>query len=900
MSNGAAQKYEQIKDGIYNDSSNPLGKYNFNFEQQAETKVGESLSNILPNDEDSFDKNDGVMAARLFIDGMWLNKGEEIASWISAAAYKTFGMYGSEDKTITQIRGEMLGRAEADQARFQQERPILATTSNIAGNIFSPASVYGGQVLTNAARVRQAAQARQASQAVNQAVGGAVTTAGQGGRQLAQQLSGFSPRAFNVIEKTPVAAMGAGLAATEGAVIGFEGENLEDKIENAGKTAALSALFAGGLSGTGYLINKAIVNNTAQQLGRKGNFVSLMFTDHMLAPVYTHLISKAYGAKSFMEQQARAVVSRMPSSEKLAQRKIDLEKNAETRLNQSQRILNQEKDEAIETARLLADDVKSDLTTKNQIAVDELDEISRARIDGLQETTTKNLDNIKANQVKEADAAVNALESSFRSDVYRSSMPSATPQALFDDLETLNPQESLTKIREAWRDYGFAKSKNATIRVSQPAIKKQINKIIASRPENAILEAGAVRTTKVIGDYIDEVLSTALDGASSGVVKASTLVDMRSSIGRVINGLSDDRFLTKQIIDPIQDYIDDKLILGRLRSKTAKNDFKADREIWRVKSTLEDAALNAVKRESAFGVEDWIGANAKQSGRLATAGQGILQGEAQRIRRLVNQRDEQITTLARNTANNIKKQTAKQIAEERSSLTRAKKGLAQTLNTQKKEATQAFQRSRKTAIDRARLNQQLKSAQETYKRNLSDIDADIAKLDKSKSVLAEIAPRSSMSLFEQLFATGIISSFTTAAGAGAAGVGGAGIGLIGAAGIARGLGSESAQRFLAGQTAAQQQLVKFSDQLSSATNFLANRYGITTPSVAASVSGQEQRPQMIFGEGSKKAIQNSSGAIKARIYKGLQDSDRLDILKAQDPKFFSELKSAFDFETNTQ
>ena len=229
MSNGAAQKYEQIKDGIYNDSSNPLGKYNFNFEQQAETKVGESLSNILPNDEDSFDKNDGVMAARLFIDGMWLNKGEEIASWISAAAYKTFGMYGSEDKTITQIRGEMLGRAEADQARFQQERPILATTSNIAGNIFSPASVYGGQVLTNAARVRQAAQARQASQAVNQAVGGAVTTSGQGGRQLAQQLSGFSPRAFNVIEKTPVAAMGAGLAATEGAVIGFEGENLEDK-----------------------------------------------------------------------------------------------------------------------------------------------------------------------------------------------------------------------------------------------------------------------------------------------------------------------------------------------------------------------------------------------------------------------------------------------------------------------------------------------------------------------------------------------------------------------------------------------------------------------------------------------------------------------------------------------
>ena len=55
-----------------------------------------------------------------------------------------------------------------------------------------------------------------------------------------------------------------------------------------------------------------------------------------------------------------------------------------------------------------------------------------------------------------------------------------------------------------------------------------------------------------------------------------------------------------------------------------------------------------------------------------------------------------------------------------------------------------------------------------------------------------------------------------------------------------------------------------------------------------------KRPQI------KKAIQNSSGAIKARIYKGLQDSDRLDILKAQDPKFFSELKSAFDFETNTQ
>jgi len=105
----ASDKYKAILEGTYNDPSTPEGKYNFSFSQQAERDVGESLADMIPEDEDSWDRQDTTMTARMFVDGLWMNKSEEVGSWIAAGAYKLFGGQGSEEKSELRSETKCLG-----------------------------------------------------------------------------------------------------------------------------------------------------------------------------------------------------------------------------------------------------------------------------------------------------------------------------------------------------------------------------------------------------------------------------------------------------------------------------------------------------------------------------------------------------------------------------------------------------------------------------------------------------------------------------------------------------------------------------------------------------------------------------------------------------------------------
>lgn len=889
----ATDKYKAILEGTYNDPSTPEGRYNYSFSQQAERDVGESLALMIPEDEDSWDKEDTTMTARMFVDGLWLNKGEEIASWISAGAYKLFGMYGSEDKTVTEIRNEMLQRSEAESARFQEERPGVALTANIAGSIFSPASIAGGQVLARAQDVRRARLATEAAQDVSSVLGSrAIASAGAAtdeGARLAQQLSGFSPRAYAIARGTPTPVLGAGLAAAESAVIGAEGETLEERVANAGKSAVLGAAFSGALSTVGYGVNKALQTNVAQQLGQGKDFVSLMYTDHLLSPVYTQVVAKAFGGKTMLEQQARNVTSRIRSIDELKERGVNLVENAKKRLGQTLRIINSERDQAIVNAKILADDVKSELTAQNAIRVVDLDDVSKSRIAGLDEAQKLELDNIKANAVKEADEAVNALEAGFRSKVYRSALPSAAPQRLLDDIQTLTPQQAKETLDDTWKNFGFQRAKEARIPVSARAISQKIEDLIESTPARAILDGQAgFSLAERVSRYVDEVLDEALDGARSGVVSGKTLVDMRSSIGRLINNISEDKFTVKEVVDPIQDYIDN-LILTRLRSGKAKNEFIKDREIWRIKSTLDDAAYNAVMKKSAFSADDWIRANAQQSKRLAVKGQGIFQREAEEIRDLAKQRDDQINQLATTTADNIKKQTKQLTSQESLRLSRLKKQAALDLQKAKKEATDQYAASAKSARDKAELQTRKAEAKSRHQINMENINDQIKKLKESEKIIKELGPKTT-SMFEQLFAASLlVGPLSYAFGGGF----GAGIALSGVAG-ATALAAQGTQRFFAGQTALQRAGATFADVLSEETSKLASRYGITAPTAVAAVTGAQARQGMVFGEDSKESIRNASNSVKSQVYIGLMNTGKVDLVKQQDPEFFRELKAAYD------
>jgi len=107
---------------------------------------------------------------------------------------------------------------------------------------------------------------------------------------------------------------------------------------------------------------------------------------------------------------------------------------------------------------------------------------------------------------------------------------------------------------------------------------------------------------------------------------------------------------------------------------------------------------------------------------------------------------------------------------------------------------------------------------------------------------------------------------------------------------------------LAGQTGFQQVGSRMADRFADAANKLAQRYGISAPQIIAPSGvalGEELgvvdgKPKLVFSKAAKEAIRNSPFDRKAQVYSGLLKSNRVDLVKSQDPAFFRELKAAYD------
>ena len=344
---------------------------------------------ITEADQGSWDTSDSLQVARAFTDGMWLNKGEEVGAWIGASVYKLFGMYGSEDKTVAQIKDEMLARSEADSAAFVEERPVAAIGANIAGSILSPVSMKGGQLLGQAANLRKGELARQSAMQTRTALGGSgpvgtAAKAAEDASKTAQLYSGLSPRVYDIVTKTPTPLLGTGLITAESAVIGAEGDTLGERAENALISGAIGGAFGGALSLGGVAVNQVLKDRIAQRVGKDANFVNLMFTEHGLAPVYQHVVSKAYGARSLIEQQVMSLKNRLPSLDLMKERGVNLKENAKKTLARAKAISAGNKEQQIEQAKELAKDLGSDLKVQNKIEKLDLDEVSQQRIDALE------------------------------------------------------------------------------------------------------------------------------------------------------------------------------------------------------------------------------------------------------------------------------------------------------------------------------------------------------------------------------------------------------------------------------------------------------------------------------------------------------------------------------------
>jgi len=872
------------------------------YEQSVERDIAEDMETVITNiDAGDWNTSDSLQTARAITDGMWMNKGEEAGAWIGAAAYKLFGMYGSEDKTVSQIKDEMLNRSEADTAAFIEKRPVVAIGANIAGNIMSPVSLKGGQLLGQAANLRKAELARQSSVATRTAtqaatgsrgaVGATAAQADEAGK-LAQQLSGFSPRAYNIATQTRTPLLGAGLVAGESAVIGAEGDTLGERAQNAAISGVLGGVFGLGMSGLGVGVNAALKSRTAQEIGKGKDFVSLMFTEHALAPVYQHVVSKAFGGRSLIENQVRSLRNRMPSLTKMKERKTNVVENAKVTLARATAIAKGDEKVAIEQAKRLQEDLRNELTANGKIAFDELDAISKQRITDLD--PTNNMNAVKAAAARDADSAVNAVEASFRTETLVKSLPTNARAGLADEIEAMSPQDALKAVREAWSTTGFSAAKNADYKINLSTVEKAIEKLIKKNATKVALAGANGKTAAAtINNYVAAMIK---ERTKNGIMKGDDLIQLRSEIGTVINNLSDNQAATREITKPIQRYFDD-LLISRLDSADAAS-FLKDRELWKLKSTLEDAVSVATGRnkdiQGAFGADDWIAANKKQGTYFSSVGEGVLQKEAQEVNKLANRRAELIKSNAEADLSLMKKQSIEAIDAERSLLAAQKREADKAHDVAKTEIQRQFRgSSQNAAAVTAR-----KTALETEKARFSvfskDLDATIAKLDNSKAFFDANAPKNG-SIFERMFATGLLASVvapfaqsvTFGLNVAAAGTGAAKL-----------LSQQGTQRFLAGQTGAQRAGSEMAQRLDEAAQKLAERTGVNYRPVAATAIAPDASDKKVFNEQTKRSIMGQGQVAKARIYTGLQNAGKLGALEAQDPILYKALKDAFDAQSN--
>lgn len=889
------------------------------FESAAERDVGESLGNLLDTSEE-WSANDSLMTTRLFIDGLWLNKADEVGSWVGAAAVKVFGGAGS-DKPISEIRQEMLTSLEAESNQFYEDRPGIAIGANVAGGFLSPVGLKGGQLLSRAKDVRNSAVALNASDEVantlanvgrinpstirpmqaggaagESAVAGLQATAQgaaaatRGGTPLAQQLSGFSPRAYNILGKTPTPVLAAGAAAVEGGIVGAEGDTAGEIAQNALTSAALGAGFSTLISGAGMAVNAALRTNTAQEIGKGADFVSLMFTDNFASPVYRHVISKAFGATSFMENQARLISARIPSISALKERGVAIVNNAAMKLQRSNNIIKTQGDKALESARKMADDLTAELTAGGKIKIDDLDAVSKQRISTLRGEAGETVEQIQAAAAREAEISTNAVEGAFRTKAYQSSLPIGTPAHIAEGIQAMNPREALIAVRKAWEDFGYRAAKSAEIPVNRTQLSGEIESIVKNAPEYALLESpGTVGLASRMGAYIDNILNKELEGAASGIVSGQAMVRIRSELGAAINGLSQSNPAARAIVKPIQQHIDD-LIAKHLSGDAAK-EFAAESNLWRVKSHLEDAAWGSIAKEGAFSGEDWVKAASGQSSRTATVGEGILQAEAETAKKLRDASNKGIEAVRDNSIKRVQQNTDRLVADEKAKFRSAKSVISSEYSQQVKAAKAQFAASKKSSQDSMELKLKLAAAKDKFGTQMNDIDSQVAKLEDANKRLSEFMPGGDNTIFQQMFATSLLAG-AVGMGAYSGGTGGAFGGIVAAAGIAAGLSTQSAQRALAGQTSTQRAGAAVADILTDVSNRMEAKFGISATRSAAQGAAQPTREGVMFNNDIKASIRRLPDSRKSQIFNSIERAGKLEQFKAQDPGFYKELESA--------
>jgi len=859
--------------------------------ERQEQYTAEHLQSYVEKvDSDAITSDDLFMTARAFVDGMWLNKGEEISSYISAAVVKLLEPEAFKDVSVLELREQILTEEEAKSARFSEESPVLSTTANIAGSVFSPVSIAGGQAITQANRLRQGAQAAQTQAQVASKLGPAVAQTSDEAALLAAQLGRQqSGQVAEVLSKIPTPLAASLLASGEGAVIGYEGQTEKEKAKNALITAGISASVPFAFSGIKKGYDFFTESKLAQQLGEGKDFINLMFTDHGLAGVYRSVVSKAYGGRSLSEQQARNMAGRAVTT---ASAKIDGAKTVQEagrKTQSAKEAINRNTVESIEETGIRIDDQITELEklakqAKGQAKIDYTNQIAELQ------TAKQSAGALRAQAVKEADEATNSANAFFRGKALREAAPPGATADEINELGLMDPQDANAFLDDLWKKHGFTVANGKTYEINADGVLKFIDDIEDDFSDLALVGGETANIIARVKTYVTEQIARkAPDGAISG----EDLIQLRSTIGKAISNLSEGATSTRRFASEVQTYFDDLLEEGLDKDELAI--LAADKTAWSIRSLVDSAVAKASDgkaRMGAFDASDYLAALKEHSKRFVARGQGRLQEEAQSLAKTTERNKENILALANREANDIRNQAIK----DRASLTNSLKKQRDRITAEAEAEIAALKKQKQVqkagAQGRQALDIKIAEVKERLSLQLADVDSKVTRAKQELNALKEMMPSSfKPSVFESLFNSALVGQT---------------MGLfiprvseqIGSTVITGSMGAnilarEVTQRLLAGQTAGQAAIRSGVSSIGEAAEKIGATTAMTTGGQAGGV-GQLIAPQgVMFSEERKENLRKMPVAGKAALYRNLKAKEgALDRLKAEDPKLFKELEKA--------
>ena len=878
--------------------TNPLGVEALPVLEKQEQYVAEHMQEFTERvDSGRLGTSDLELAARAFVDGLWLNKAEEAGSYVSAMAVKIIYPDLFEGRSVGDIREEMLVKLEAESAEFAERRPVVATTSNIAGSLLSPASVAGGQLIGQAARMRQGAQAAKASDEVAATLGGSFAPRADEAAQLAQQLGRqqaagttfgvpVSGKVAEIVSKSPTPVATAGVVGAEGAVIGYEGDTTEEKLANAAFTAGISAAVPFAFAGAKKTYDFATENKMATQVGKGKDFINLMFTEHGMAPIYRSVVSKAYGARTLTEQQARKMAGRAltPAMARETGKKFSEQAAQET--ERAKRVITTSTREAGEQAQLKLDEKIAEVKLLASKATGEAQQKYNDEVALLEEARV-NADVAKTLAVKEADATVSAANASFRGQALSEAAPPGAPKETIAELGMLDPQDANAVLDDLWRQYGFKVANGKEFTLDAKKATSFIDDIIKNHPELALVENGnLLRNIKI---YVAEEITTKAPG---GVMKGEDLLQLRSNIGRAINGLSNESVSTRRLSAEIQDYFHDILEQGLTKSEIAE--LAADRTAWSIRSTVDDATARASggnARSGAFTATEYLDAVRSYSPRFAARGKGRLQAEAQQLAKTNARNKDNIIGLADDQIKQVTRQAIKDRNVLRVQLQKAKTLLKKQEAEEIANLKKLTQYEKASDVAKGAMRERIADVKQRYALQLQDVDTRIAQATNETKALSDMMPSNfNASVFESLFNTALVGQAALFAAPGLSGSLKASL-VTGGVGSAL-LSKELTQRIIARQSGGQETLRRGTTAIGEALDSVGVTPATTVGAQAGGVAAITTPKELMFSEERKETIRNLPPAGKRALYRNLESKGRLERLQAEDPKLFRELKKA--------